>query len=198
LLCEGKWDLTWKEDKAVLFRKNHPNGDFEIFEKSGHSIYHDEPELFFLRLKEFVTSIKPVSQDEINNWHKQTNKILAPQEKLFENEAHFFTLIENDGIEKALIYYRDFKIKNKNEILFSENGMNSMGYSYMYKKEYKTAIKLFELNAESFPDSWNVYDSLGEAYLSIGNKEKAIENYRKSIELNPNNENGKKILNGIK
>lgn len=198
LLCEGKWDLTWKEDKAELFRKNHPNAKLVLFEKSGHSIYHDEPELFFLRLKEFVTSLKPVSQGEINNWQKQTNKILAPQEKLFENEAHFFTLIDNDGIEKALAYYNEFKLKNKNEQLFSENGMNGMGYSYLNKKEYENAIKLFEMNVESFPDSWNVYDSLGEAYLAIGNKEKAIENYKKSIELNPDNENGKKILKEMK
>ena len=198
LLCEGKWDLTWKEDKANLFKKNHPNAKLVSFEKSGHSIYYDEPELFFSRLKEFATSLKPVSQEEINNWQKQTNKILAPQEKLFKNEAHFFTLIDNEGIEKALVYHRDFKLKNKNEILFSESGMNSMGYSYLSKKEYEIAIKLFELNIESFPDSWNVYDSLGEAYLAIGNKEKAIENYKKSIVLNPENENGKKILKEMK
>ena len=198
LLCEAKWDLTWKEEKAELFRNNHPNAKFVLFEKSGHSIYHDEPELFFLRIKEFVTSLKPVSQGEINNWLKQTNIILAPQEKLFENEAHFFTLIDNGGLEKALAYYNEFKLKNENEQLFSENGMNEMGYSYLHKKEYENAIKLFEMNVESFPDSWNVYDSLGEAYLAIGNKEKAIENYKKSIELNPDNENGKKILKEMK
>ena len=194
LLCEGKWDLTWTEDKAKLFKKNHPNADFELFEESGHSIYCDEPELFFSRLKKFAMSLKPISQDEINNWQKQVNKILAPQEELFENEVRFFTLIDNDGIEKAIIHYRDFKLKNKNKILFSESGMNDMGYSYLSKKEYEIAIKLFEMNVESFPDSWNVYDSLGEAYLAIGNKEKAIENYKKSIALNPQNENGKKIL----
>lgn len=198
LLCEGKWDLTWKEDKAELFKKNHPNAKLVLFEKSGHSIYRDEPELFFLRLKKFVTSLKPVPQDEINNWQKQTDKILAPQEKLFENEAHFFALIDNDGIQKALTYFNEFKLKNKNEQLFSENGMNGMGYFYMNKKDYENAIILFEMNAESFPDSWNVYDSLGEAYLAIGNKEKAIENYKKSIELNPDNENGKKILKELK
>lgn len=198
LLCEAKWDLTWEEDKAELFRKNHPNAEFVLFEKSGHSIYHDEAELFFLRLKEFVKSLKPVSKDEINNWLKQTNKILAPQEKLFKNEAYFLNLIDNDGIEKALVYYNEFKLKNKNEQLFTEDGMNSMGYSYLKKKDYENALKLFKMNVESYPDSWNVYDSLGEVYLAIGNKEKAIENYKKSIDLNPDNDNGKKILKEMK
>ncbi|GAB1473354.1 hypothetical protein MASR2M69_07950 [Bacteroidota bacterium] len=57
-----KWDLTWKQDKAELFKKNHPNAKLVLFEKSGHSIYRDEPEQFFLRLKASVTSLKPVPQ----------------------------------------------------------------------------------------------------------------------------------------
>jgi predicted negative regulator of RcsB-dependent stress response len=45
-----------------------------------------------------------------------------------------------------------------------------------------------------FPNSWNVYDSYGEALLNTGEKEEAIKMYKKSIELNPKNEAGKKIL----
>ena len=47
------------------------------------------------------------------------------------------------------------------------------------------AIEIFKLN---------VYDSLGEAYMKQGEKELAIENYQKSLELNPNNQNGKDML----
>lgn len=197
LLCEGKWDLTWNENKAEFFRKNHPNAEFVKFENSGHSIYSEEPELFFSSLKEFVSSLKPIPEEEIDHWKTQVNKILLPQEKLFENEGHFFKIISNDGIEKAIEYYANFKLNNENSLLFSESGMNSLGYSYLNKKDYKTAIEIFRMNVESFPDSWNAYDSLGEAYLSKGDKEKAIVNYKKSIELNPDNENGKKILKEI-
>ena len=86
---------------------------------------------------------------------------------------------------------------NDNSLLFSESGMNSLGYSYLSKKNYRTAIEIFKMNVESFPGSWNVFDSLGEAYLANGDKDKAIENYKKSIELNPDSENGKKILKEI-
>ena len=194
LLCEGKWDLTWKEDKALIFKQNHPNAQFVMFVNSGHTIFCDEPKLFFSTLKEFTTTLKPVSLQEINKWNKQTSGILNPQEKLFEEEKHFFLFIENNGIEKASAYYENFKHQHADETLFSESGMNSLAYSYLGKKEYETAIKLFEMNVDSYPDSWNVYDSLGEAYLKMGNKEKAKENYIKSIELNPDNENGKKVL----
>jgi Tfp pilus assembly protein PilF len=53
------------------------------------------------------------------------------------------------------------------------------------------------LNVEEFPESWNVYDSLAEAYLKIGDKQKAKENYKKSVELNPENTNGIQMLNGL-
>ena len=49
-------------------------------------------------------------------------------------------------------------------------------------------------NVDLFPLSWNSYDSYGEILLKTGKKEEAIKMYQKSIELNPNNEGGKKIL----
>ena len=64
----------------------------------------------------------------------------------------------------------------------------------MGKKEYRTAIKIFKLNVEAYPDAWNVYDSLGEAYMENGDTDLAITNYQKSLGINPDNENGTKIL----
>ena len=49
---------------------------------------------------------------------------------------------------------------------------------------YNTWI-LFKLNVSEYPDSWNVYDSLGEAYFKKGDKAMAIKNYQKAVELNP-------------
>lgn len=197
VICEGKWDLTWESYKANILSRNHPNARLVLFENSGHSVYSDEPKLFFSTLKEFATNLKPVSINEIINWKKQLNKTLKPQEILFENEAHFFSMIKKIGIDEASAYYSDFKLKNENGKLFSENGMNNLGYSYLNKKDYATAIELFKMNVETFPNSWNVYDSLGEAYLKAGDNEKAIENYKKSLELNPENKNGKKVLEDI-
>ncbi len=53
---------------------------------------------------------------------------------------------------------------------------------------------MFKLNVEAYPDAFNTYDSLGEAYMKAGNRELAIANYQKSLELNPRNENGKEML----
>jgi cytochrome c-type biogenesis protein CcmH/NrfG len=54
------------------------------------------------------------------------------------------------------------------------------------------------LNVEAFPQSSNVYDSLGEAYMANGDKELAIRNYEKSIELNPQNTNGVGMLKKLR
>jgi cytochrome c-type biogenesis protein CcmH/NrfG len=53
------------------------------------------------------------------------------------------------------------------------------------------------MNVGIHPSSWNVYDSLGEAYMNSGRNDLAIKNYTKSIELNPDNENGRRMLEEI-
>ncbi len=59
-------------------------------------------------------------------------------------------------------------------------------------------IEIFKLNGEAFPQSSNVYDSLGEAYMINGDKELAIKNYEKSVELNPQNTGGIEMLKKLK
>ena len=59
------------------------------------------------------------------------------------------------------------------------------------------AIKVFELNVECYPESYNTYDSLGEAYLLNNQKEQAKLNYRKSLKLNPNNTNALNVINSL-
>jgi len=88
----------------------------------------------------------------------------------------------------------------------NEEEINSLGYDLMGKNNAATifklpsriqlteAVEVFKLNSELFPSSWNVFDSYAEALAAIGKKEEAIRMYEKSIELNPGNENGKKML----
>jgi TolA-binding protein len=62
------------------------------------------------------------------------------------------------------------------------------------KGDLMGAIEIFRLNVEQFPQDANVYDSLGEAFLKQGDKAHAIENYRKSLDLNPHNDNAREVL----
>jgi tetratricopeptide (TPR) repeat protein len=76
--------------------------------------------------------------------------------------------------------------------------LNDPHHNLLARNDTKTAIEIFKVNADQYPTSGDVWDSLAEAYYKSGDKESAIKNYEKSIVLDPNNENGKKILKKIK
>jgi hypothetical protein len=80
------------------------------------------------------------------------------------------------------------------DVYFDEASVNDLGYELMNSDRIGPAIEVLQLNAEFFPASANVYDSLAEAYMKSGDKAKAIELYRKSLELDPGNDNAKEKL----
>ena len=80
----------------------------------------------------------------------------------------------------------------------AEVDLNTAGYDLLFAKKVKEAIEVFKMNVKLHPESWNVYDSLGEAYAAAGDTKDAIANYEKSIQLNPNNNSGKATLAKLK
>ncbi|HEY1193274.1 serine hydrolase [Flavobacterium sp.] len=89
------------------------------------------------------------------------------------------------------------KFKNDPTYAIKEGDMNRVGYQLLQTGKKKEAIEIFKINTEAFPKSGNAYDSLGEAYLADGDKKLAIANYKRSVELDPTNENGKKVLDEL-
>lgn len=93
--------------------------------------------------------------------------------------------------------------KDTTNYYLSEDEMNSLGYDFMGNSNpyrlpeqhfYKQAVETLKTNVELFPNSWNAYDSYAEALLADGQKAAALKMYQKSVELNPKNENAKKII----
>ena len=76
----------------------------------------------------------------------------------------------------------------------SEGSLNSLGYRLLHANNIERAVEVFEYVVSQYPQSANAYDSLGEALLKAGRKEMAIANYTKSLGINPDNENARKIL----
>jgi cytochrome c-type biogenesis protein CcmH/NrfG len=64
-------------------------------------------------------------------------------------------------------------------------------------KRIPEAIVIFEVNARNHPNSSNAYDSLGEAYANARDKQRALDAYRKSVELNPDNTSAKHMIEQI-
>ena len=76
--------------------------------------------------------------------------------------------------------------------------MNQLGYTLLYSGHEKEALTVFQRNVQEFPQSANVYDSLGEAYAKVGQKELAIANYEKSLGLDPKNQNAVEQLKRLR
>ena len=106
-------------------------------------------------------------------------------------------LINEKGLEDIATTYVVLKKEHPDEYDFSESQLNNLGYYYMGREELEKVIAIFKINVEAFPYAYNVYDSYGEALLKQGAREEAIENYKKSVKLNPGNENGIKVLNDL-
>jgi hypothetical protein len=102
--------------------------------------------------------------------------------------------IQEKDIAAAVAQYHDLKTNQPNGYDFSEQELIGLGYVLLHMKKIPEAIGVFKLSAESYPQSYNTWDSLAEAYMDHGDKDLAIQNYKKSIELNPNNANGKEKL----
>jgi len=75
-----------------------------------------------------------------------------------------------------------------------EQHLNEAGYTLLADGKAQDAIEIFRTNVRLNPQSWNVYDSLGEALAAAGQTAEAIENYAKSVEINPQNEAGRAAL----
>jgi CubicO group peptidase (beta-lactamase class C family) len=102
--------------------------------------------------------------------------------------------LDKASVAEAIARYRSLKATKAAEYDFSARELNRAGYQLLGTGRVADAIALFELNVEMFPGDGNAYDSLGEAYMVSGNKERAIANYRRSLELTPKNTNAVEML----
>jgi dienelactone hydrolase len=75
-----------------------------------------------------------------------------------------------------------------------ESALDGWGWDLIYASHFPEAISLLKLNASLHPESGQAYNDLGSAYRRSGQKQLAIENYRKSLEKDPSNDNARNWL----
>jgi tetratricopeptide (TPR) repeat protein len=106
--------------------------------------------------------------------------------------------IDTDGLDAARKRFVALRAEKFGDAYVSESQLNGLGYRYMGKDKLPEALAVLQWAAELFPDSGNVYDSLGEAQLKAGDRGAAIRSYEKSLALDPQNANARKVLLEIK
>ena len=167
-------------------------------EASGKNLNEIQDQLSLDKDFSFVKEMqvyKDGSDDWIRPQHQSHVRVFFLQHKNMASEI--ITKGGMDSLQVSIAKIR--KLRNTGgDIYFDEPSFNGIGYYLMNSGKIAEAIEVFKLNVELFPESFNVYDSLGEAYMKSGDKKNAIKNYKKSLELNPNNENGKEMLKKLK
>ncbi len=76
----------------------------------------------------------------------------------------------------------------------SENDLNNWGYRLLRIDRGADAVEIFKLAVALYPQSANTYDSLADAYDRIGRPTPAIENFRRSLAMDPKNDHARKRL----
>jgi tetratricopeptide (TPR) repeat protein len=118
-----------------------------------------------------------------------TDEYLLADEKITQD---FLKL----DIDKSTQNY--FNLKKVHPEWDFEFHLNAIGYTLMNYGRINDAIKVFEINTKENPKSGNAFDSLAEGFFNNNQFEISKENYKKALELNPDNTNAKEMLDKIK
>jgi hypothetical protein len=167
-LLDGPTELVKISDNTYISRNNNQPIQFKANPETG---------------KQEILVLHP-DNGEINSTY-----IRMDQEEKIPMEM----LIAGD-FEGALKEYQAVKKLDPNDPSIEENNLNSLGYRYMGNDKLKTSQDIFKINTLLYPNSSNVYDSYAEACMKNGEIDLALENYKKSLSLNPQNTNAEKMI----
>jgi tetratricopeptide (TPR) repeat protein len=148
-------------------------------------------------INDHLKKLQPSGDQRVNMWcntcHRGRPRPMTLNEELGEK-------YRMKGLQPALEEYADLKKKyyGRGAYDFGENGLNDFGYQVLGNQDAAGAIRVFKLNAEAFPQSGNVWNSLAEAYMKAGDLKMAKKDYEKALKLNPQDDNSKEMLKKIK
>ncbi len=179
----NKWLLAAAIDRHLL-SKDEP----QIYGTQYHKFGKDEP---WIRGEIDTTKITDAERIEygVETLAEQREKVKQMNKKKIST-----LLTEGKTIDEVILFIKSKDERNMNYDI-SENGINFFGYSLLRKAMNNEALKIFKLNTEIYPNEFNTWDSYGECLMKLGRKEEAINAYKKSLKLNPENKNARTIIN---
>ncbi|MEJ5104183.1 serine hydrolase [Chryseobacterium sp. MYb328] len=138
-------------------------------------------------------SLFPIQYQIINHIAAMIDKNLTDEYSLAD-ETIISEFSKKNNPDAERIYY---SMKAKDPKWNFENTLNEIGYILLRNSRIDEAVKVFALNVKENPQSANAFDSLGESYLAAKNYALALENYKKSLAINPENTNAVKMIHTI-
>tara|TARA_B100000678_G_scaffold141875_1_gene118259 strand:- start:26205 stop:27137 length:933 start_codon:yes stop_codon:yes gene_type:complete len=145
--------------------------------------------------KQYKMDTTQVTDKERTYYQVPTLAQQKENEKMFDLKSIGSFYVETNSIEKTIdLIKSEFKKGKESDYYITEKGINDFGYQLMWKNKLEESLKVLKLNTELYPKAANTWDSYGEILLKLDQKEAAIKAYKKSLALDPNNENAINII----
>ena len=178
-------EIFFKEQ--ILYAKWRGNEHIKLLKVNDSSFYMKElnEKIVFVKQPEMHIELATKTEHEgiIYHFKKMTTGEKIPNEYFKANE-----------FDKALTAFKAIKEKDSLSPVIREQSINRLGYTFIRKKNYNTALEIFKINAELYPKSSNVFNSLGKVYFLKKDTVTAIVNFKKALSINPENISSKRFL----
>ena len=201
----GELDAWYKKDRATWTDAIVNSNDFILTSASQDGYYriHGFDSLVAPREQYFTTpadpNVKRISKTDfkvnikgsiaIVDLTLRGDNLFGPftgdQTILLEKQGKSWRILRQHTVVKTSFQLSEVNI---------ESGINTQGLKFLELKKVDEAIKVLSLNTQLFPKSWNTWDSLAEAYMQKGEAHIATGFFKKSLELNPNNNYAKEMV----
>ncbi len=202
------WKDSWQQDAKVYNtffsrERNTSALGWDTLSARAERDYMQNPKPNFTQVNENYNirssgNMALVDYDMVRKSTTDTDPNIFPYAGALRLHAHQVLVKENDQwktISRVVTNPGSYRGDPNHTI---ESDLNNAGYQLIAEKKLDEAIEVFKMNVKFYPNSWNTYDSLGEAYALAGDKKKAIENYEKSMKMNPKSESGPPALAKLK
>ena len=193
---EGKYKYT--EDELILVY--YEDNKLKLKWKEGifEPVVTDTNEFFVADMyKKLRFVLEPVSNNRYLSIVNEDNRDSISYDYLKVANTYKTPSIhlEEGNYEAALTGFLKIKEKDSTSSYIREWDFNRKGYQYLRKKEYDKAIEVFKINVALHPYSSNVYDSLADAYVKIGDSSNAYINYKEASKRNSDNRRAREYIN---
>jgi len=177
-------------EDAIMHAKWRGNDDIELLKVNDSAFYMKElnEKMLFVSKPKMHIELAPKTE------HKGVIYRFDKMEKGEKTPSEYFNDKEYD---KALTAFKTIKEKDSLNPNVSERRLNTLAYRFLRNEEYEEAKELFKINMALYPNSSNVYDSMGDLYFSKKDTVNAIIYYKKALAINPENRSSKARLSRL-
>lgn len=199
------WNHFLCEQMLQSLPNSSPNFNNKLYVSSAHNAPPGEPDITPFRKSQdsfFEELQKKKVSNTTHEYFEEENHLTLPFRSLYAGLFYIFSdyyLFNNPDFTEDVSFIQEHYNKASQlygiKFLPPEGLMEMIGnYFLKDKNEYAKSAEFFKVNTSNYPSSFKAYENLGRAFKALGNKEQAISNFNKSLELNPENPEVKKLL----